>query len=178
MSPLPQWLDGPGLVTWLSERLDMEGLCVSHPTIARRIREWSRRGKASVYCVDRALVELGHHLSEVPEDLYIAVPPPRVVGPRKKHPRRFQAVILAWWGYSVMPIAEELSISDSTVRAALTDAGIPLPGRVPNPKHDEALRLYREGVTLSKIEQRLRVPDSTISMWVRKAGLPMRKATA
>lgn len=68
------WLDGPRLYEWLKEH----GL--DHPAIElgreheRAIRHWRDGRRANVYTVDRVLVALGLHLSEVPDDCWVDPP--------------------------------------------------------------------------------------------------------
>jgi hypothetical protein len=87
-----EWLDGPGLVAWLNEQrllyVDEDeaaskrggaagngyftGYDAAHASFMRRTRDWQSGGIASVYTVDKFLIHHGRHLSELPDDLYIA----------------------------------------------------------------------------------------------------------
>jgi len=61
------FLDGPGLVTWL----ESEG--VRNPE-SRAFTRWKSGGAASVYAADRFLTKVGLHIHLVPDDLWIATP--------------------------------------------------------------------------------------------------------
>lgn len=70
-SKLADWLDGPGLYEWIEGKRDLSRLYYVYPSFERRLRDWRREGcVASAYTVDKWLVEIGLHLSEVPDDLW------------------------------------------------------------------------------------------------------------
>lgn len=87
-----EWIDGPGLVDWIHLMMGWEtegefnrifhGL---HPrgryrgplecyrgsaATIRRLTDWQGGTRANIYAADKALIDLGLHLSRVPEDLW------------------------------------------------------------------------------------------------------------
>lgn len=65
------WLDGPGLVTWLEDRhllTDPRGQLGKEG--ADRVSKWKAGRAANVYTADRILLNLGVCLGELPDSLY------------------------------------------------------------------------------------------------------------
>lgn len=81
--PTPEetkWLDGPKLAGWLSERLQQrrreapitkENASHDSMVLGRLIRRWAEGQEANVYTVDRWLIWLGLHLSDLPDSLFL-----------------------------------------------------------------------------------------------------------
>jgi hypothetical protein len=60
------WLDGPQFLKWVEAHgFDCRG------RYARRAYDWQRGARVNVYTADRVLVELGHHLNELPDDMWV-----------------------------------------------------------------------------------------------------------
>ena len=77
---MSDWLDGPKLVAWLEAVAGDElgsGTGRAAESASRRIGDWRRGGRASVYALDAILTRLGLHLSMVPEELYVEANPRR-----------------------------------------------------------------------------------------------------
>lgn len=70
---LPGWVDGPKFVAWLEEH-GLESKLSLGEGLARRMRDWQSGGVASVDAVDRVLVAMGFHLSELPDDFWVPHP--------------------------------------------------------------------------------------------------------
>lgn len=66
-----EWLDGAGLVAWLEAR-GHDNWSAHGEGTARAIGRWKNEGStASIWAADRVLTDLGHHLSELPDSLWV-----------------------------------------------------------------------------------------------------------
>lgn len=113
-------LDGPALVAWLEEaepgrvRADVIG-----PSLMRRINEWRRGGRASVWTADHALVRLGRHLSEVPDAAWRSrerLPVARSSGRRLSEAEIAALLDAVRRGTETKAIARRLGCAPATVR--------------------------------------------------------------
>ena len=70
----PRWLDGPMFCEWLTTWGGVEHIGAELGTRwSRRYSEWKRGAKADFYVADKLLIKLGHHPSDLPEELFLAV---------------------------------------------------------------------------------------------------------
>lgn len=83
-----EWIDGEALFDWLeNERgVTISGLELFHPTLARRARYWKDGGNAHYATVDRFLIALDLHLTDLPDEVWRETQ-------RKKHPRHLTAEV-------------------------------------------------------------------------------------
>jgi hypothetical protein len=110
------WLDGPRLVEWLEDHGLDNIKAQLGSSLERPIRDWRYGTAASIYTVDKILVRLGCHLSELPEDLF--TDSPLVTGfsapigeeKRREIKRRAKA------GEGTAAISRAVGVSPSTVR--------------------------------------------------------------
>lgn len=65
-----RYIDGPGLVVWIAERIDLEGVADALPNVHRRLIEWERGALATVEGADNILTQFGLHIFEIPASLY------------------------------------------------------------------------------------------------------------
>jgi DNA-binding NarL/FixJ family response regulator len=111
-SETAEWLDGPQLVDWL-EQHGMETASPHGYSTERAVQRWKKGGRANVYAADQVLTQVGCHLHELPEEMWIDAPlrGPKISGKtREEMLRRLEA------GEKIKPLAKELSLSPSTVR--------------------------------------------------------------
>lgn len=120
-----EYLDGPCLATWLDEH-GMESEERELGFHARRVREWRAGGSANVYTVDKVLVKLGLHLSQIPEDFWLEDFIPPVTGRPHVYSDAFRerAVDLVKQGQSAYMIAKEMGCSRNAVIAWSRRAGL------------------------------------------------------
>lgn len=129
-----QYLDGPGLVTWLErvrpELVDPGAAAVLGESASRRIWDWRNGAVAYYTTVDALLVRLGLVLDiDVPDHLWI-VGKRRTAGRRVGQQIRRQVEADLIGGLDPTTIAQQHQVSMRTVqrwRAALVAAG-DLPG--------------------------------------------------
>ena len=115
------WLDGPGLVKWIVERQpdDFRYTMALPERISRRWTDWKRGKSASVYAADEALIHLGHHLSELPDELYRRHPNATMDPSRRRKitdKQRMEVATLLGRGFRPFEVAAKTGISDRTVR--------------------------------------------------------------
>lgn len=60
---------GPATAAWIETEFP-DYRTKGGPSAARRVNEWRRGARADVYSLDRILVSLGSHPSELPEELW------------------------------------------------------------------------------------------------------------
>ena len=67
------YLRGPELVDWLADTLGPAGMADlnRHGTSQRRIRSWRHGGAAALEAADRIVTRAGHHLAEVPPEVWV-----------------------------------------------------------------------------------------------------------
>lgn len=63
-------LDGHKVADWIEERAEVP----LDPSLARRLYEWRRVGRAPLVSVDRILTARGFHVTELPDEFWIADP--------------------------------------------------------------------------------------------------------
>lgn len=75
-----KYADGPRVSAWISQNLAVDSK--RDETTARRVYEWKSGGTAQFWCVDRVMGRYGRHVSELPDEVWLAERPPRK--PHKK----------------------------------------------------------------------------------------------
>lgn len=65
-----QSADGPSVVAWLDAH-NLEWID-THGATARRIREWRSGSRASIVALDKVMIDLDLHLSELPDHVWRA----------------------------------------------------------------------------------------------------------
>jgi DNA invertase Pin-like site-specific DNA recombinase len=109
------WLDGPRFVVWLEENGLFNVNLQLGSGLERRFRDWRRGAAASVYTADRALVRLGRHLSEIPDDLFTRPPIVSDAAPITEEQIN-EIVRRAEAGEAVSDIARAVGVCRATVR--------------------------------------------------------------
>jgi hypothetical protein len=64
-----RYCDGPGIAAWLEQEWP-DYRQRGGPSAARRVVCWRHGERADVYSLDRILVSLGSHPSEIPDELW------------------------------------------------------------------------------------------------------------
>ena len=115
-----EWLDGPRVTSWLREN-GLESLRqFESETLERAYGRWREGARASLYVLDQMLVKLHLHLSDIPDDLWVAPPP---CGPRPLQIRD-EVVQLIRRGLGVNAIARQIGCNPKTVRYHRAKAGL------------------------------------------------------
>jgi hypothetical protein len=113
---MTDWLDGPRLAEWLRANGLESAKRQLGPTLERAYGRWRAGGKASVYVLDQMLVKLHLHLSDVPDDLWVAWCP--------AVPTRQKVITLILSGMGPAAVARRLGVDPKTVREHRRRAGL------------------------------------------------------
>ena len=117
---MSDWLDGPKFVNWLERADDFSG--EPHGTaIKRRVTEWRAGAPVSIWSADHLLTRIGLHLSQVPDELWIAgrhrtPAPARKVRPTYSKELREALVARVEAGDSLNELSIATGISERTIQ--------------------------------------------------------------
>jgi DNA-binding CsgD family transcriptional regulator len=111
LQEVSEWLDGPNLYAWISER---RMLSEAGPNLERAVRRWKEGGTANVYTVDRVLTALDLHIAELPDEFWLNEKS-RANGAKLTVESKAELLARLEAGESTRTLAREFGISRDTV---------------------------------------------------------------
>ena len=117
-----EWANGPKLAEWIRARMPSEIVSKDINVLARRVRYWELGEQAAFDTVDTYLTRLGHHVSELPNDVWEESNPKRKCRHIYSPGERQEFVKVVQGGVTPSQMAERIGVSAHTIRQWVRNA--------------------------------------------------------